>query len=200
LFDISFPILLIGAIILVILGLVIAYKGFDLLKGFVRTTGAILGGIVFFLIGGFIGLFFGPFIAIAAAVLMGILGMILGAILAPTLLWLMLSIIVFVICFNIGANVAGDLGASDIMVLVVGIISGILGSWLFSNLARRALVGATSTVGGLMVGAGAFLISMEYFGLVPSAVIGIVALVIVSSTGYGANRGKKRKKHKKKKD
>ena len=198
-FDISTSVIFVGAMILVLMGLIIAYKGFDLLKHFVRSTGAIIGGIVFFIIGGVIGMFFGPLIAIAAAIIMGILGLMIGALLAPTLLWLMLSIVVFIVCFNIGGTVAENFGASGIMVLVIGMISGFIGAWMFSFLARKLLVGATSVVGGLMVGAGTFMIIIGLFGFTAAAIGGTIALVLVALTGYTLNMGKKRKRSKKKK-
>ncbi len=198
-FDISTSVIFIGSVILVLMGLIIAYKGFDLLKHFVRSTGAILGGILFFIIGGVIGMFFGPLIAIAAAIVMGILGMIIGAILAPSLLWLMLSIVVFIVCFNIGGTVAENFGASGIMALVIGMISGFIGAWIFSFMARKLLVGATSIVGGLMVGAGTFMVLIGRYGFTVAAVSGTIILVLVALTGYSSNTWKKRKKSKKKK-
>lgn len=203
-FGISGTAILIGAIILILMGLVIAYKGFDLLKNFVRTTGAIIMGILFFIIGGVIGILFGPLIAIVAAIIGGILGLIIGAILAPTLLWLLLSAIVFIICFNLGATGAESLGASELIAIVAGIFVGLIGSWFISRLARALLVGATALVGGLLVGAGAYLIILDPYGFTLAIAAGIGTMIFVAATGFMANRDKghrkKKRKHGRKKD
>jgi hypothetical protein len=198
-FDISPLTVLIGSIVLIVLGLVIAYRGLHLLKNFVRTTGAILMGLILFLVGGTIGLLFSPLFAIIGAIGGGILGLIIGFILAPTLLWLLLSIIVFMICFNIGSSIADTLTDTQVVILIAGFIAGLIGSWTFSLVAKRMLAGAASTAGGLMVGSGIFLILLNYVdtSLLIASIGGLVGLIVVASTGYGANRPKKHKKRKK---
>lgn len=180
--------ILLGALILIILGLIVAYKGVDLMTHFIRSTGGLLLGIVFFIIGGIVGILLGPLVAIVAAIVAGIIGFILGFIFAPSLLWLLLSLVVFVIFFNIGSNTADALGAGSAVVFASGLISGLLGSWLFSHIARRALAGATSVIGGLLVGTGTFMILLNYQSLPVAAGAGAAVFMIVSLTGYGASR------------
>lgn len=187
---------LIGAAVLILMGLVIAYRGLKILESFVRTAGALILGIVLMIVGGTVGLLFGPLVALIGALVGGVLGLILGALLAPTLLWLMLTIVVFIVCFNIGASTADSLGASNVLVWVIAILVGLIGSWIFSFLARRVLAGATSLVGGLLAGAGTFMILLEYTSFEISAGIGAAVLVLVFLTGYGANR-KSGRRHKK---
>lgn len=190
---------LIASIVLIVLGLIIAYRGLHLMKNFVRSTGAVICGIIFFLVGGAVGLLFSPLIGLIGAVAGGIIGLIVGFLLAPTLLWLILSIIVFMICFNIGSSVADNFTSNQIMIIIAGFAAGLIGSWLFSYLAKRMLAGAASTVGGLMFGSGLFLMLLYNFdtGFMTAGIAGLVGFLLVAVTGYGANRPKKKKKKKK---
>jgi hypothetical protein len=114
------------------------------------------------------------------------------------MLWLMLTIVVFIACFNIGASAADSVGASAILVWVVAVLAGLIGSWIFSFIARRVLAGAASLAGGLLVGSGVYLIILEYYHNEIAAGIGFAALILVFLTGYGANRGESGKRKKKK--
>lgn len=184
---------IIGLIVFMLLGLIVTFKGFDLLKGFVRIAGGTILSIAMLFFGLFVGAFLGPLWTIVLGIAFAVLGFIIGYLIAPTILWLILSIIVFSIFWSLGWSVAERFGADGIVIYIAAFTAGILGAYLFSIFAKRLMIGATSALGALMFAVPLFILLLGPLDLILAGVVSLVSFIILSIAGYFSQRGKGRK-------
>ncbi len=181
---------IIGLMIFMLLGLIVAFKGFELLKAFVRMAGGIILSIAMLFFGLFVGAFLGPVWVIVLGIAFAILGFIIGYLIAPTILWLILAIIVFSIFWTLGWSVAEHFGADVIILYIAAFASGIIGAYLFSIFAKRLMVGATSALGALMFSVPLFILLMGPLGVMVAGAIAIASFIVLSIAGFFSQRGK----------
>ncbi len=190
---------MIGLMVFMLLGLIVAFKGFELLKGFVRVAGGMILSIAMLFFGLFVGAFLGPLWVIVLGVVFAVLGFIIGYLIAPTILWLILAIIIFSIFWTLGWSVAEHFGGDGIILYIAAFAAGILGAYLFSIFARRLMVGATSALGALMFAVPLFLLLLGPLEVIVAGAIAIASFIVLSIAGYFSQRGKGSKDPKRKK-
>jgi len=180
----------IGLVVFMLLGLLVTFKGFELLKGFVRVAGGLMLSVVMFFFGLFLGAFFGPLWTMVVGIGFAIIGFIIGFLIAPTVLWLLVSIIVFSVFWTLGWSLADHYGAQGIVLYLAAFAAGLIGAYLFSKLAKRLMVGATSALGALMFAVPLFMLLIGPLDVILAGVCSIVSFVVLALAGYYSQRGK----------
>lgn len=179
-------------VLLIILGLVLALRGYKLMEKFMRLFGGIILAFTFMFIGFLIGFYLGGIWVFILGPVLGIIGFIIGLIFAPRIFWMILAMIVFALCFGLGWRIGEYLDLDGLVIWIAAFAAGIIGSWVFGMIARKLMVAATSLIGGIMVGIGVFIILLESFDMVVAGGAGLGAVLLVSLVGYLLQRGKKR--------
>ncbi|MEA3559883.1 MAG: hypothetical protein U9R75_11575 [Candidatus Thermoplasmatota archaeon] len=186
--------ILASMVLLIVLGLVLALRGYKLMEKFMRIFGGIILAVTFMFIGFMIGFYLGGIWVFVLGPALGILGFIIGFIFAPKIFWMILAMVVFALCFGLGWRLGENLELDKLFIWLVAFGAGLVGSWLFGMLARKLLVAATSLIGGIMVAVGVFNILIDEFDLAMAGGIAAACLVLVGGIGYLLQRGSKKKK------
>ena len=181
-------------VLLIVLGLVVALRGYKLMEKFMRIFGGIILAFTFMFIGFLIGIYLGGIWVFILGPALGVLGFIIGLIFAPKIFWMILAMMVFALCFGLGWRLGENFELDELFIWLTAFGAGLIGSWLFGMIARKFLVAATSLIGGIMVAIGVFNILIEKFDLVVAGGIAAGCLVVVGGLGYLLQRGSKRKK------
>jgi len=175
-------------VLLIVVGAMLALRGSDVLRGFVRLVGgSFLGGA-----GGFLGFrlgeYFGGEWSMAYAISMGLLGFIVGFLFGPKLLQLVLTVAIFVLGAGVGYFVAEELGGNGAVPFLAGIVVGLSCAWVLSSIARRLLLAATITFGAAMTGAGVLVILLNDLPIEEAGLLAFGAFIVLSITGFLVHR------------
>jgi uncharacterized membrane protein len=85
---------------------------------------------------------------------------------------------------------AGHFGLEGVFLYVAAFAAGLIGAYLFSILAKRLMVGATSALGGIMFSVPLFILLLGPLGVLLAGCISIGLFIVVSIAGYCSQRGK----------
>jgi len=176
-------------VLLIVVGSMLALRGSDVLRGFVRLLGgSFLGGA-----GGYIGFrigeYFGGDWGLAYTISMALLGFIIGFLFGPKLLQLVLTVAIFVLGAGVGYFVAEELGGDGAVPFLAGAVIGLSGAWILSSIARRLLLAATITFGSAMAGAGVLILLLNDLPLEEAGLLAFGAFILLSLTGFLVHRG-----------
>jgi hypothetical protein len=185
--------ILASMVLLIILGLILGLRGYKLMERFMRIFGGIVLAFTLMLIGFLIGFYLGGIWVFLLGPILGVIGFIIGFIFAPKIFWMILAIVVFALCFGLGWEIGHQLEMDSIIITIIALAAGMIGSWIFGMIAKKLLVAATSLVGGAMVGVGSFVILSESLDLPTATGISVGAGLAVALLGYLIQRGKKKK-------
>ncbi|MBN1391112.1 MAG: hypothetical protein JXA22_10775 [Candidatus Thermoplasmatota archaeon] len=176
-------------VFLIVVGSMLAMRGGEVLRGFVRLMGgSFLGGAGAYL--GFrIGELFGGEWTMAYALSMGALGFLVGFLFGTKLLQIVLTVTVFVLGAGVGYFVAEELGGDGSVPFLAGVVVGVVGAWVLSSIARRLLLAATITFGSTMVSAGILVLLLNDISVEEAGLISFGAFIVLSLAGFLLHRG-----------
>ncbi len=175
-------------VLLIVLGSMLALRGYDILMGFVRLLGGLsLAGVGVFL--GFkLGDYFGGDWNLIYALSLGALGFLVGFLFGPKLLQVVLSVAIFAIGAGVGFLVAEELGGEGVVPLLAGIAVGMAAAWILSSIARKLLLAATITLGSAMVGTGILILIMDDIAMEHAGLLAFGAFMLLALTGFLVQR------------
>ena len=184
------------ALVLVALGLVLAYKGYALFKGVISIFGALVLGACFLIAGIWIGGMIGGIFSLVIPIVLAIIGCILGAILAVKIAITILGIAFAVISWTAGMAAGSELFPGQLIGFAIALIFAIVGIVVFIIFNKAMIKIATSLIGGYLTAWGANMILDPFMSDRAAFLIGAVILVAVSVSGILSQMGTRSKKKK----
>jgi len=175
-------------VLLILVGLGLAFAGRKLWTPFMSLVGAIIGGAVGYIVGQYyVGGTFGP-------LLLGLIGSILGSILFNYLVKIALALIAagipaILTYYGLGGNAQADQTAQNTPVIVAILV--LLIVFAIAYYLVEELIGiVTSLVGGFLLGAGVFLVTANVNGaLAAGALVFLVGAVLQTLAVRAAKKG-----------
>jgi hypothetical protein len=176
----------IGAVLMLLVGLVVAMAGHWLFKTFAGLAGAILLGAGSFLMGLWIGGLFGGTLGLLIAIAMGIIGAVIGAVLAIAAATVILAVGSGILAFSVTAMVGEGVGLSDAWAALIGIAAAIISTVVFLVLARTMIRAASAVLGGFLAASGTFYLidRTTSIGEGMAFPASLVAFITVASVGF----------------
>jgi len=144
------------ALILLTLGLVLAYAGYRLLKGIASLLGALVLGGAMLAVGLWMGSLIGGVTAIVLPLVLGLVGALIGAFVAIKLLMLVLAIGAAIISWIAGTAVAEVFSMEPLPGFALSLACSVAGLLLFLLMSRAMIKGSTAALGSFMVFTGSF--------------------------------------------
>lgn len=185
------------SLVLIALGLVLAYKGYALFKGLVSVFGALVLGTCFLIAGIWIGGMIGGIFTLIIPIALAIIGCIIGAILAVRIAVTMLGIAFAVISWTAGMAVGSELFEGGLAVFVTALIFAMAGIVLFIIFNKAMIKVATSVIGGYLTAWGAYMLSHGYVEERIAFIAAVIIMIAVTLSGMISQIGGSSKKKKK---
>ncbi|MDG6225023.1 MAG: hypothetical protein QCI82_05865 [Candidatus Thermoplasmatota archaeon] len=185
------------SLVLIVLGLVLAYRGYVLFKGVVSVFGALILGTCFLIAGIWIGGMVGGIFALLVPIALAIIGCIIGAILAVRIAVTMLGIAFAVISWTAGMAVGSELFDGGLALFVTALVFAMAAVALFIIFNKAMIKVATSVIGGYLTAWGAYTLMHGHMADGIAFLAGVVILIAVTVSGMVSQMGASSKRKKK---